>query len=401
MLLHAVRRSRRTLVATVAVATLTTSFTGTPAYAVTTTDIVNTAVAEIGTLEGSSRANSYGPAAGYSSSTSTSSYNWCAVFVSWVMQQTGATTYRSASVGDWLNAGRQLRSGLSITSTPRAGDIVAFDWDGNGDYASGNRHIGIVRAVTNSTTFTTVEGNTSGSPSDGVWGKTRYTNSSYNVTFIRVDVDNPTNEPAPSPVNTDPDADIDTGDNGVVRTTNGLLYWYRSVWDGITHGSVVQYGNAGDIPVTGDWDGDGDTDNGVVRETNGLLYWYRSVWDGMTHGSVVQYGVAGDIPVTGDWDGDGDTDNGVVRPSNGLLKWYRSVFDGITHGSIITYGNVGDQPVTVDWNKDGKSDNVVVRTNSGGTLDWYRSVFDGITHNGVLTYGSSGDTAVTGDWNNI
>src|SRR3712207_3159040 len=149
MLLHAVRRSRRTLVAAVAVATLTTSFTGTPAYAVTTADIVNTAVAEIGTLEGSSRANSYGAAVGTSQSTTT--YAWCATFVSWVMQQTGATTFRSASVGDWLNAGRQLRSGLSITTSPRAGDVVAFDWDGNGDYAVGNRHLGLVRAVTNST----------------------------------------------------------------------------------------------------------------------------------------------------------------------------------------------------------------------------------------------------------
>lgn len=139
--------------------------------------------AEVGVREGSARANGYGAAVGYSQSTT--GYAWCAAFVSWVMRQSGATTYRSASVGDWVAAARSGRSGLSVTTAPRPGDLVAFDWDGNGDYALGNRHIGIVSS-TSGRSFTTIEGNTSGPSGDGVYRRSRASGGSYSTLFIRV-----------------------------------------------------------------------------------------------------------------------------------------------------------------------------------------------------------------------
>jgi peptidoglycan hydrolase-like protein with peptidoglycan-binding domain len=148
--------------------------------------ILSIAAAEVGTREGSARANAYGVAVGYSQSTSR--YAWCATFVSWVMMQTGATSYRSAAVGNWVAKARAGSYGLSVVSTPAPGDIVAFDWDGNGDYAVGNRHIGLVEKLGSGGTFYTIEGNT-GDPnggSDGVFRKTRSTSNGYNVIFIRV-----------------------------------------------------------------------------------------------------------------------------------------------------------------------------------------------------------------------
>ncbi|MFF3307315.1 hypothetical protein [Streptomyces sp. NPDC002952] len=64
---------------------------------------------------------------------------------------------------------------------------MAFDWDGGSDFTGGNEHIGIVRTVSGAS-FTTVEGNTSNpnGGSDGVYVKSRTTNSSYDVVFIRV-----------------------------------------------------------------------------------------------------------------------------------------------------------------------------------------------------------------------
>jgi peptidoglycan hydrolase-like protein with peptidoglycan-binding domain len=149
--------------------------------------MLSVAQAELGTLEGSSRANSYGVAVGISSSTR--NYAWCAVFVSWVARQTGATTFRDSYVKGWVNKARAGQYHLSVVSSPRPGDIVAFDWNGGSNFNDGNEHIGIVRTTSGSTSsFTTVEGNTGrpGGGSDGVWSKDRGTGRGYDVVFIRV-----------------------------------------------------------------------------------------------------------------------------------------------------------------------------------------------------------------------
>ncbi|KQX65581.1 hypothetical protein ASD48_20320 [Streptomyces sp. Root1310] len=147
--------------------------------------ILDVAEAEVGTVEGSARANSYGSAVGLS--LSTSNYAWCATFVSWVAKQTGATSYRNSYVSGWVKQARAGNYHLSVTTAPQPGDIVAFDWDGGSDFTGGNEHIGVVRTVSGSS-FTTVEGNT-GNPaggSDGVYVKSRGTNNGYDVVFIRV-----------------------------------------------------------------------------------------------------------------------------------------------------------------------------------------------------------------------
>lgn len=147
--------------------------------------ILSVAAAEEGTVEGSARANSYGSAVGLS--LSTDDYAWCATFVSWVGKQTGATTYRNTYVSGWVKQARAGNYHLSVTSSPQPGDIVAYDWNGGNDFTGGHEHIGIVRTVSGSS-FTAVEGNT-GNPnggSDGVYVKSRSTNSNYDVLFIRV-----------------------------------------------------------------------------------------------------------------------------------------------------------------------------------------------------------------------
>ncbi|MFF7072026.1 peptidoglycan-binding protein [Streptomyces pseudovenezuelae] len=148
--------------------------------------ILDVAAAEAGTVEGSARANSYGSAVGLS--LSTSDYAWCATFVSWVAKQTGASSYRNSYVSGWVKQARAGNYHLSVTTDPQPGDIVAFDWDGGSDFTGGNEHIGIVRTVSGGSSFTTVEGNTSNpnGGSDGVYVKSRATNSGYDVVFIRV-----------------------------------------------------------------------------------------------------------------------------------------------------------------------------------------------------------------------
>jgi surface antigen len=200
------KTSRLLLAITIAFSSATgTIAVATPAYAVPTADIIATAKDEVGTREGSARADSYGAAVGLYDSTH--NFAWCAAFVSWLMESTGATSYRSASVGDWIAVADANTYGLSVTDTPQAGDLVAFDWDGNGDYAYPNRHIGLVKSVGMDGSFTTIEGNT-GLPSgvDGVARKTRSTVDGYSTLFIRIDVGS-SSARTPTAINSDPSRD--------------------------------------------------------------------------------------------------------------------------------------------------------------------------------------------------
>jgi hypothetical protein len=161
--------------------------TAAPAHAVAPAAVVATADNEVGTTEGSARADSYGAAVDLYQSTST--YAWCAAFVSWVMERTGASGFRSASVGEWIAVAAAHDYGLSITKRPRPGDLVAFDWDGNGDFAYPNRHIGVVASAPSGSHFRSIEGNTDlPSGGQGVAERVRSTTDGYSTLFIRIHV---------------------------------------------------------------------------------------------------------------------------------------------------------------------------------------------------------------------
>jgi C1A family cysteine protease len=151
---------------------------------------------------------------------------------------------------------------------------------------------------------------------------------------------------------------VSTVDNvGVFR--NGVFYR-----DGT---EAIAYGLSTDIPVTGDWDGEGLSEVSVFRD--GVFY-----RDGA---EAIAYGLSTDIPVTGDWNGDLKSEVGVYR--NGIF--YR---DG---AEAIAYGLSTDTPVTGDWNGDLISEVGVFRNGI-----FYRY---GTTE---IVYGLSTDTPVTGDW---
>ena len=118
---------------------------------------------------------------------------------------------------------------------------------------------------------------------------------------------------------------------------------------------AVGYGDRGDIPIVGDWNGDGIDTPGVVR---GDKWHLRNSNTGGVADVSFGYGMPGDIPIVGDWNGDGIDTPGVVRGDT----WYlRNSNSGGIADIGLKYGNPGDIAIVGDWNGDGRDSPGVAR----------------------------------------
>ncbi len=169
-------------------------------------------------------------------------------------------------------------------------------------------------------------------------------------------------------------------------------------------------GVAGDIPITGDWNGDGRTKVGVYRPSNGLFILDTNGNQQFDGGDAVyNLGVgtqAGDVPVVGDWNGDGRTKVGLFRQG---FFWILDTNGNGTfeQGVDATYafgGVAGDVPVVGDWTGSGTSKIGLFRMGFYWILDANgNGVLDNINGAGgdlAFAYGGiAGDVPVVGDWN--
>jgi hypothetical protein len=174
-------------------------------------------------------------------------------------------------------------------------------------------------------------------------------------------------------------------DLAVWRPSSG--YWYVM---GVTQ---QQWGSGSnnDVPVPGDYDGDGKTDFAVYRPTSGAGIWCV-VKSSTGADEYYNFGTSGDIPRAADFDGDGKSDAALFRPSNGT--WYIRYS---TTGNLVTqqFGISTDKPVPADYDGDGKADIAVFRD---GTTPYFYSLR---SSNGQLQsaqFGSTNDKAYPADY---
>jgi len=173
-----------------------------------------------------------------------------------------------------------------------------------------------------------------------------------------------------------------TATPGLYRQSDGYVYLRNSNTQG-TADYEFFFGDPGDAPLVGDWNGDGKDTVSIYRQSEGRVYVVNALGaDGGGLGAAAMsfgFGNPGDQPFTGDFDGDGIDTIGLHRGSTGFVYFRNSLTTGVADLSFF-YGDPGDQIIAGDWDGDGDdtvgvyrpSDGMVYlnMSNSAGTADW-------------------------------
>ena len=166
------------------------------------------------------------------------------------------------------------------------------------------------------------------------------------------------------------------------------------------------FGAAGDLPVAGDWDGDGIDTLGVFRPSTGQFTLTDSTNSSPPFTISVTratFGAAGDLPISGDWDGDGKDSIAVYRPSTGEtfftnddLSTTLGISNNVSPGiDIVAFlGVAEDLPIGGDWNGDGRDSLGLWRPS---TAEFILSD-DNVGLRAVFVFGQTGDQPIVGDW---
>jgi hypothetical protein len=140
--------------------------------------VLDVARGQIGYHEAPDGSNRYGAAYGMDR------VAWCNEFVWWCFVQAGAAALICKSAYTPTTASWYQQQGRA-DRTPRPGDLVFYNWPGDG--VDRIQHVGLVEAVAASGTLTTIEGNTTsgaaGNQSDGGWVARRSRSQSAVVLF--------------------------------------------------------------------------------------------------------------------------------------------------------------------------------------------------------------------------
>jgi uncharacterized delta-60 repeat protein len=268
--------------------------------------------------------------------------------------------------GEFTLIGNTVRYGIARLISSPFRNITPFDFDGDG------------RAD-----FTVFR------PEASSWYILNSSNNSFNAQQFGVSSDSI----APADYDGDGRADIAVFRPSGAGDLNRAYFYIQQ--SGSNNFRAEQFGRQGDVPASGDWDGDGRGDVAVYRDgstTGGQSYFfYRPSSQPGIDFRAIAWGVAGDKPVVGDYDADGRLDAAVFRPSTTVWYVLQSSDNRIVQQQV---GISTDIPTPADFDGDGRTDFAVYRPSNG---TWYTST-NPATNYGAVRWGVSTDVPVAADY---
>lgn len=163
---------------------------------------------------------------------------------------------------------------------------------------------------------------------------------------------------------------------GIYNTTTGTMFLVDDATQGAAGPAPADYTifidpNGGAyLPITGDWDGMGDTDGvGVFNTTTGTMFLVDDATQGVGSGAApadwsifMDPNAAPYLPITGNWDGSGGDGVGIWDTTSGAFFLANDATQGVgagaapadisffISGSASPLAGAGFFPVSGDWN---------------------------------------------------
>ncbi|MDP9495333.1 MAG: hypothetical protein M3P87_08840 [Actinomycetota bacterium] len=138
---------------------------------------------------------------------------------------------------------------------------------------------------------------------------------------------------------------------GLYRQSDGFVYLRNSNSQGIANIRFF-FGNPGDLPLAGDFDGDGCDTVSIYRASEARIYVINEL--GANDGGLgaadfsFLFGNQGDKPFVGDFDGNGVDSVGLHRESTGFV-YFRNTLNTGNASNEFFFGDPGDRFVAGDW----------------------------------------------------
>jgi hypothetical protein len=189
---------------------------------------------------------------------------------------------------------------------------------------------------------------------------------------------------------------------GLFRQSDAYAYLRNANTQGIADIRFF-FGNPSDVPLAGDFDGDGCDSLSIYRPSEQRFYIMNQLGKNEGGLGAAEYsfifGNPGDKPVVGDWDGDGIDEVGLHRESTGFF-YYRDTLDTGNASGEFYFGDPGDRFVTGDWGVvDGRDTPAVFRP--GTTTFYFRHTMTQGVADGSLSWGDGGFVPVAGHFGGL
>jgi lipoprotein-anchoring transpeptidase ErfK/SrfK len=183
---------------------------------------------------------------------------------------------------------------------------------------------------------------------------------------------------------------------GLYRQGDGYVYLRNSNTQGNADLKFF-FGNPGDVPIAGDWNGDGCDTVSIYRPSQGRFYIINHLGSGDAGLGAADlsytFGNPGDKPFAGDFDGDGTDTVGVYRSGSVYLSNVHAA-----GGASAAFAFGGDSILASSWT--GGADTVGSYLSAAGKFALRHSNTAGAAE-AEIEYGNSHTIPIAGDFGSL